>query len=89
MRGRQAKRARQERAIILTELQLERYQEELKLQQGEVKLAKTKKEKDKWLTIEDQQMNLITSQELVKRLNKKIEGAKMTIQNTKFNLVRI
>ena len=87
MRGRQAKRARQERAIVLTELQLERYQEELKLQQEEVKLAKTKKEKDKWLTIEDQQMNLITSQELVKRLNKKIEGAKMTIQNTKLNLV--
>ena len=48
MRGRQAKRARQERAIILTELQLERYQEELKLQQEEVKLSKTKKEKDKW-----------------------------------------
>tara|TARA_B100000949_G_scaffold58963_2_gene52104 strand:- start:1103 stop:1366 length:264 start_codon:yes stop_codon:yes gene_type:complete len=86
MRGRQAKRARQERAIILTELQLERYQEELKLQQEEVKLSKTKKEKDKWLTIEDQQMNLITSQELVKQLNKKIEGAKMTIQNTKFKL---
>jgi len=87
MRGRQAKRARQERAIVLTELQLERYQEELKLQQEEVKLAKTKKEKDKWLTIEDQQINLITSQELVKQLNKKIEGAKMTIQNTKLNLV--
>jgi len=86
MRGRQAKRARQERAIILTELQLERYQEELKLQQEEVNLAKTKKEKDKWLTIEDQQMNLITSQELVKQLNKKIEGAKMTIQNTKSKL---
>tara|TARA_B100000408_G_scaffold107279_1_gene84079 strand:- start:317 stop:580 length:264 start_codon:yes stop_codon:yes gene_type:complete len=86
MRGRQAKRARQERAIILTELQLERYQEELKLQQEEVKLSKTKKEKDKWLTIEDQQMNLITSQELVKQLNKKIEGAKMTIQNTKSKL---
>ena len=89
MRGRQAKRARQERAIVLTELQIERYQEELKLQQEEVKLAKTKKEKDKWLTIEDQQINLITSQELVKQLNKKIEGAKMTIQNTKLNSVRI
>ena len=76
MKGRQAKRMRQERALKRTEAQLAEYKTGLKDQQDEVKRAK--KEKDK--------PNLSLAQEWVKTLTKKIERAEITIQNTQANL---
>ena len=76
MKGRQAKRIRQESALKRTEAQLAEYKTGLKDQQDEVKRAK--KEKDK--------PNLSLAQEWVKTLTKKIERAEITIQNTQANL---
>tara|TARA_R100000458_G_C8134740_1_gene148338 strand:- start:284 stop:517 length:234 start_codon:yes stop_codon:yes gene_type:complete len=73
MKGRQAKRMRQESALKRTEAQLAEYKTGLKDQQDEVKRAK--KEKDK--------PNLSLAQEWVKTLTKKIERAETTIRNTK------
>ena len=73
MKGRQAKRMRQESALKRTEAQLAEYKTGLKDQQDEVKRAK--KEKDK--------PNLTLAQEWVKTLSKKIERAETTIRNTK------
>ena len=73
MKGRQAKRIRQESALKRTEAQLAEYKTGLKDQQDEVKRAK--KEKDK--------PNLTLAQEWVKTLTKKIERAETTIRNTK------
>ena len=73
MKGRQAKRIRQESALKRTEAQLAEYKTGLKDQQDEVKRAK--KEKDK--------PNLSLAQEWVKTLTKKIERAETTIRNTK------
>tara|TARA_R100000005_G_C4849125_1_gene116435 strand:+ start:84 stop:317 length:234 start_codon:yes stop_codon:yes gene_type:complete len=73
MKGRQAKRMRQESALKRTEAQLAEYKTGLKDQQDEVKRAK--KEKDK--------PNLTLAQEWVKTLTKKIERAETTIRNTK------
>ena len=73
MKGRQAKRLRQESALKRTEAQLAEYKTGLKDQQDEVKRAK--KEKDK--------PNLTLAQEWVKTLTKKIERAETTIRNTK------
>ena len=73
MKGRQAKRLRQEGALKRTEAQLAEYKTGLKDQQDEVKRAK--KEKDK--------PNLTLAQEWVKTLTKKIERAETTIRNTK------
>ena len=72
MKGRQAKRMRQESALKRTEAQLAEYKTGLKDQQDEVKRAK--KEKDK--------PNLSLAQEWVKTLTKKIERAETTIRNT-------
>ena len=76
MKGRQAKRMRQESALKRTEAQLAEYKTGLKDQQDEVKRAK--KEKDK--------PNLSLAQEWVKTLTKKIERAETTIRNTQTNL---
>tara|TARA_A100001037_G_scaffold216713_1_gene194574 strand:- start:263 stop:496 length:234 start_codon:yes stop_codon:yes gene_type:complete len=76
MKGRQAKRMRQESALKRTEAQLAEYKTGLKDQQDEVKRAK--KEKDK--------PNLTLAQEWVKTLTKKIERAETTIRNTQANL---
>ena len=76
MKGRQAKRLRQESALKRTEAQLAEYQTGLAVQQVEVKRAK--KEKDK--------PNLTLAQEWVKTLTKKIERAETTIRNTQANL---
>ena len=76
MKGRQAKRMRQESALKRTEAQLAEYKTGLKDQQDEVKRAK--KEKDK--------PNLTLAQEWVKTLTKKIERAETTIRNTQTNL---
>ena len=76
MKGRQAKRMRQESALKRTEAQLAEYKTGLKDQQDEVK--RTKKEKDK--------PNLTLAQEWVKTLTKKIERAETTIRNTQANL---
>ncbi len=76
MKGRQAKRMRQESALKRTEAQLAEYKTGLKDQQDEVKIAK--KEKDK--------PNLTLAQEWVKTLTKKIERAETTIRNTQANL---
>ena len=76
MKGRQAKRMRQESALKRTEAQLAEYKTGLKDQQDEVKRAK--KEKDK--------PNLSLAQEWVKTLTKKIERAETTIRNTQSNL---
>ena len=76
MKGRQAKRIRQESALKRTEAQLAEYKTGLKDQQDEVKRAK--KEKDK--------PNLTLAQEWVKTLTKKIERAETTIRNTQANL---
>ena len=76
MKGRQAKRMRQESALKRTEAQLAEYKTGLKDQQDEVKRAK--KEKDK--------PNLSLAQEWVKTLTKKIERAETTIRNTQVNL---
>ena len=76
MKGRQAKRIRQESALKRTEAQLAEYKTGLKDQQDEVKRAK--KEKDK--------PNLSLAQEWVKTLTKKIERAETTIRNTQSNL---
>ena len=73
MKGRQAKRMRQESALKRTAAQLAEYKTGLKDQQDEVKRAK--KEKDK--------PNLTLAQEWVKTLTKKIERAETTIRNTK------
>ena len=73
MKGRQAKRIRQEGALKRTEAQLAEYKTGLKDQQDEVKRAK--KEKDK--------PNLTLAQEWGKTLTKKIERAETTIRNTK------
>ena len=73
MKGRQAKRMRQESALKRTEAHLAEYKTGLKDQQDEVKRAK--KEKDK--------PNLTLAQEWVKTLTKKIERAETTIRNTK------
>ena len=73
MKGRQAKRIRQESALKRTEAQLAEYKTGLADQQNEVKRAK--KEKDK--------PNLTLAQEWVKTLTKKIERAETTIRNTK------
>ena len=73
MKGRQAKRIRQESALKRTEAQLAEYKTGLTDQQNEVKRAK--KEKDK--------PNLSLAQEWVKTLTKKIERAETTIRNTK------
>ena len=73
MKGRQAKRMRQESALKRTEAQLAEYKTGLTDQQNEVKRAK--KEKDK--------PNLSLAQEWVKTLKKKIERAETTIRNTK------
>ena len=73
MKGRQAKRIRQESALKRTEAQLAEYKTGLADQQDEVKRAK--KEKDK--------PNLTLAQEWVKPLTKKIERAETTIRNTK------
>ena len=73
MKGRQAKRMRQESALKRTEAQLAEYQTGLAVQLVEVKRAK--KEKDK--------PNLTLAQEWVKTLTKKIERAETTIRNTK------
>ena len=76
MKGRQAKRIRQESALKRTEAQLAEYKTGLTAQQNEVKRAK--KEKDK--------PNLSLAQEWVKTLTKKIERAETTIRNTQANL---
>ena len=76
MKGRQAKRIRQESALKRTEAQLAEYKTGLADQQSEVKRAK--KEKDK--------PNLTLAQEWVKTLTKKIERAETTIRNTQANL---
>ena len=76
MKGRQAKRMRQESALKRTEAKLAEYKTGLKDQQDEVKRAK--KEKDK--------PNLSLAQEWVKTLTKKIERAETTIRNTQANL---
>tara|TARA_Y100000033_G_scaffold42406_1_gene43407 strand:+ start:892 stop:1125 length:234 start_codon:yes stop_codon:yes gene_type:complete len=76
MKGRQAKRMRQESALKRTEAQLAEYKTGLTDQQNEVKRAK--KEKDK--------PNLTLAQEWVKTLTKKIERAETTIRNTQANL---
>jgi len=76
MKGRQAKRMRQESALKRTEAQLAEYKTGLTDQQNEVKRAK--KEKDK--------PNLTLAQEWVKTLTKKIERAETTIRNTQTNL---
>ena len=76
MKGRQAKRIRQESALKRTEAQLAEYKTGLTDQQDEVKRAK--KEKDK--------PNLSLAQEWVKTLTKKIERAETTIRNTQANL---
>ena len=76
MKGRQAKRMRQESALKRTEAQLAEYKTGLVDQQDEVKRAK--KEKDK--------PNLTLAQEWVKTLTKKIERAETTIRNTQANL---
>ena len=76
MKGRQAKRMRQESALKRTEAQLAEYKTGLTDQQDEVKRAK--KEKDK--------PNLSLAQEWVKTLTKKIERAETTIRNTQANL---
>ena len=76
MKGRQAKRMRQESALKRTEAKLAEYKTGLKDQQDEVKRAK--KEKDK--------PNLTLAQEWVKTLTKKIERAETTIRNTQANL---
>ena len=76
MKGRQAKRMRQESALKRTEAQLAEYKTGLKDQQDEVKRAK--KEKDK--------PNLSLAQEWVKTLTKKIERTETTIRNTQANL---
>ena len=76
MKGRQAKRMRQESALKRTEAQLAEYKTGLTDQQDEVKRAK--KEKDK--------PNLTLAQEWVKTLTKKIERAETTIRNTQANL---
>ena len=76
MKGRQAKRMRQESALKRTEAQLAEYKTGLKDQQDEVKRAK--KEKDK--------PNLTLAQEWVKTLTKKIERAETTIRNTENNM---
>ena len=76
MKGRQAKRMRQESALKRTEAQLAEYKTGHKDQQDEVKRAK--KEKDK--------PNLTLAQEWVKTLTKKIERAETTIRNTQANL---
>ena len=76
MKGRQAKRMRQESALKRTEAQLVEYKTGLKDQQDEDKRAK--KEKDK--------PNLSLAQEWVKTLTKKIERAETTIRNTQANL---
>ena len=76
MKGRQAKRMRQESALKRTEAQLAEYKTGLKDQQDEVKRAK--KEIDK--------PNLTLAQEWVKTLTKKIERAETTIRNTQANL---
>ena len=76
MKGRQAKRVRQESALKRTEAQLAEYKTGLTDQQNEVKRAK--KEKDK--------PNLSLAQEWVKTLTKKIERAETTIRNTQANL---
>ena len=76
MKGRQAKRMRQESALKRTEAQLAEYKTGLKDQQDEVK--RSKKEKDK--------PNLTLAQEWVKTLTKKIERAETTIRNTQANL---
>ena len=73
MKGRQAKRMRQESALKRTEAQLAEYKTGLADQQNEVKRAK--KEKDK--------PNLTLAQEWVKTLTKKIERAETTIRNTR------
>ena len=73
MKGRQAKRMRQESALKRTEAQLAEYKTGLADQHNEVKRAK--KEKDK--------PNLTLAQEWVKTLTKKIERAETTIRNTK------
>ena len=73
MKGRQAKRMRQESALKRTEAQLAEYKAGLADRQNEVKRAK--KEKDK--------PNLTLAQEWVKTLTKKIERAETTIRNTK------
>ena len=73
MKGRQAKRMRQESALKRTEAQLAEYKTGLADQQNEVKRAK--KEKDK--------PNLTLAQEWVKTLTKKIERAETTIRHTK------
>ena len=76
MKGRQAKRIRQESALKRTEAQLAEYKTGLTDQQNEVKRAK--KEKDK--------PNLSLAQEWVKTLTKKIERAETTIRNSQANL---
>ena len=76
MKGRQAKRMRQESALKRIEAQLAEYKTGLTDQQNEVKRAK--KEKDK--------PNLSLAQEWVKTLTKKIERAETTIRNTQANL---
>ena len=76
MKGRQAKRMRQESALKRTEAQLAEYKTGLVDQQDEVKRAK--KEKDK--------PNLTLAQEWVKTLTKKIERAETTIRNTQANI---
>ena len=76
MKGRQAKRMRQESALKRTEAQLAEYKTGLTDQQNEVKRAK--KEKDK--------PNLTLAQEWVKTLTKKIERAEITIRNTENNM---
>ena len=76
MKGRQAKRMRQESALKRTEAQLAEYKTGLTDQQNEVKRAK--KEKDK--------PNLSLAQEWAKTLTKKIERAETTIRNTQANL---
>ena len=76
MKGRQAKRMRQESALKRTEAQLAEYKTGFADQQDEVKRAK--KEKDK--------PNLSLAQEWVKTLTKKIERAETTIRNTQANL---
>ena len=76
MKGRQAKRMRQESALKRTEAKLAEYKTGLKDQQDEVKRAKNEKDKP----------NLSLAQEWVKTLTKKIERAETTIRNTQANL---
>ena len=76
MKGRQAKRIRQESALKRTAAKLAEYKTGLTDQQNEVKRAKKEKATP----------NLSLAQEWGKTLTKKIERAETTIRNTQANL---